>query len=126
MKVSHAHGKAEVMRRAAIASIDSRGIRPGSKKAPWVQSEGDLKAPRAVLRVLSEEYGKIINLSPHEFRQAMRDEIEGASNSLELHDSQRQLPDAEFSNLPVRFIRSKVSSTRIREHSAFDETGASE
>ena len=82
----------------------------GDAKAKYVLNQGDLKAARTVLNVLSAEYADAPGLTPREFWTAMRDEIESVANSFSLYDSQRRLLEVEF-HLPKQKIQSRQVPT---------------
>jgi hypothetical protein len=98
-RINRAHDHADKIRWEAVALIDSRGIDRDSKQAQFRMNQANLKAARTVLRATWEEFGKL-SLPIKEFREYMRGEIEGASNSLELLGSQRRLLEITFCSAP--------------------------
>ena len=91
----------------AQANVDARRL--SDAKAKHVLNQGDLKAARTVLNVLSAEYADA-GLTPREFWTAMRDEIESVANSFSPYDSQRRLLEVEF-HLPKQKIQSRQVPT---------------
>jgi hypothetical protein len=93
----------------AQANVDARRL--SDAKAKYVLNQGDLKAARTVLNVLSAEYADA-GLTPREFWTAMRDEIESVANSFSPYDSQRRLLEVEFQfHLPKQKIQSRQVPT---------------
>jgi hypothetical protein len=93
--LNRAHIDSERIRMESEALMDSKGINRHESEGQHIRNQANLQAARAVLRVARLEYSKATR-SLKEFRRCMRDEIEAASNSLELHQSQHQLLILEF------------------------------
>ncbi len=93
-RVHDAHLDAERITWEAEANIDNKGIRDSSK-AHQLRNTANLKAARTVLKVLHVEYSGL-DISLREFWECMKQEIESAANSLELHATQRRLLEVEF------------------------------
>jgi hypothetical protein len=95
-RVQEAHRQADLVRMEHHAQIEAEEVELGSKEERIGRNKANLAAARAVLRVLSEEYGTLAGITGSEYRSYMRSEIEGCANSLELQVSQRRLLEIEF------------------------------
>ena len=107
-----AHIKAEAIRLEADVRNESRKYSLFGLDAYADRKRANLKAARHVLRVLQREYSKL-GLTLSEFQECMRDEIESATNSLELSKAERQLVQLEFS-IPSENKRRPMGSAPTR------------
>jgi hypothetical protein len=65
------------------------------RKANFLRSEANFNKAKAALSVYRSEFSRL-DIPEQKYREIMRDEIEGASNSLQLSAAQRQLLETEF------------------------------
>jgi len=100
-QIQRAHLRADAIRWEAEVEIETRSLSSNQPTAAAIRKRANLKAARYVLQVLSREYGELV-LSLTEFRECMRDEIEGAANSLGLSNAERQLLQMEFALPPEK------------------------
>jgi hypothetical protein len=121
-RVMRARLECDRIRWEAQANVDARHL--SDVKARYVLNQADLKGARTVLKVLSAEYADA-GFSLREFWAAMRDEIDGVSNSFSLYGSQRRLLETEF-HLPAEHkARPRPRSTLTRSVSSqADSVGA--
>jgi hypothetical protein len=103
-RVSRARIECNRIQWEAHATADARHL--SDEKTRYLVNQADLKGARMVLKVLAAEYVDA-GLNLKEFWAAMRDEIEGAANSLSLYDTQRRLLDAEFLTPPEQKVSAR-------------------
>jgi hypothetical protein len=94
-RVDRAHVEAERFIWEAEVSIETRALERDGMKAKAERIQARLKKARLILSVLQVEYSRL-TLSDSEYHLCINGEIEAASNSLELYDSQKQLLETEF------------------------------
>lgn len=94
-RVDDAFKTGDGFRVRARADIDSRGWGTLDQRAVHKLNQAQLKFATTVIAAKAKALG---SLAPNReiFREWIRDEIDGACNSLELHDSQRALLEHEF------------------------------
>jgi hypothetical protein len=92
-RIRRAHIESEKFRWEAESLIESQHLLLDGQAAASERNKGNLQAARWVLSALRTEYSIF---SEDEYRDYMKQEIEGAANSLELYDSQRRLLEIEF------------------------------
>lgn len=92
-RVLRAHLESERIQLEAEADVEARRL--SGVKARSAITKADVKAARFALKVLSKEYSDA-GLTHQEYWAAMKEEIEGAANSLELTGIQRRLLESEF------------------------------
>jgi hypothetical protein len=106
-RLLRAHGEAEKIQWEAEAEIEAKHLNRDGKKARYRRNQANLCAARGVLKVVHQEYSKL-NLPLNTFWCCIKEEIEGAANSLKLYDSQRRLLEAEFFYPEARAIKTDV------------------
>jgi hypothetical protein len=94
-RLDRAHLEAERIRLQAEYEIQTEALDPSGFTAQRKRKKATFDAAREVLKTLSQEYGAL-NLGFHKFRECLDEEIEGATNSLELSALERQLLEKEF------------------------------
>jgi hypothetical protein len=94
-RVDRAHVEADRFVWEAEALIDAQRLSRSGVQANTERNQGHLKKARFILEALQAEYSRL-SLSDSEYRLCINGEIEAASNSLELYDSQRRLLETEF------------------------------
>lgn len=98
-RVERAHLEAERIRWEAEANIDARHL--PEERERYLRNQANLKGARVVLKVLAAEF-EAAGFTWREYWSAMREEIEGAGNSLSLSGVQRRLLEVEFHHPPDR------------------------
>jgi hypothetical protein len=94
-RVDRAHVEADRFVWEAEALIDTQRLNRSGVQANTERNQGHLKKARFILSALQSEYSRL-SLADSEYRLCINGEIEAASNSLELYDSQRRLLETEF------------------------------
>jgi hypothetical protein len=111
-RIRDAHRRREWLQLDAMAKIDSQGIDQDSRRGTQIANKADLEGARLVLKVTAEEFAAT-GMDSQEFRKVMREDIEAASISLHLFDSQKRLLENELCELPdsVPLTQSEVPQT---------------
>lgn len=94
-RIERAHIQSQKYILKAEISIDKFRLDPIGHKANALRNEAFFNKAKSVLSVLRKEFSQL-NISEPRYREIMREEIEGASNSFQLSMSQRYLLENEF------------------------------
>jgi hypothetical protein len=99
-RIQPAYLKSAAIRAEADVEIEHRNIDQDGTLAQSLRKRARLKAAKYILGIMNREYSQA-NLSLYEFRDCMREEVEGVTNSLELTISERDLLRLEFAYNPL-------------------------
>jgi hypothetical protein len=75
--------------------IEKLNLDPDGRKAHLLRNEANFNKAKAALSIYRREFSRL-DISERQYRQIIRDEIEAASNSLQLSAAQGRLLETEF------------------------------
>jgi hypothetical protein len=110
-RIQRAHIESEKFVWEAEVLIQTRHLDLRSPKAHSLRNDASFKKAKAILSVFRREFSRI-NLTERQYGKYMRDEIDAASNSLQLSGAQRRLLEAEFffpEEQPVQVVQLSAS-----------------